>query len=252
MQTLTLSRRTLTLAITGLFAAAALPSWAQGGPQEGQQYRVLTPRIATKVGEKKIEIVEFFWFGCPHCNAIDPSLEAWLKKAPADVSFKRVHIHFGTEAKPDSRTQTHQRLFYVLEMLGLNATQNSAVFNAIHADRKQLTSRDGILEWAKSRNLDMAKFTAAYDDGFTLSRKMRDASALQETYKVDGVPYFAVDGQYITSPSIAKSEASFYSTLDFLINKTRKDRGISAPAAAKADEKKPAKKVVKKPVKKAE
>jgi protein dithiol oxidoreductase (disulfide-forming) len=232
MQTLSLSRRSLSLAIAGLFAAAALPALAQGGPQEGQQYRVIKPRIASKVGEKKIEVIEFFWFGCPHCNSLDPSLEAWLKKAPADVSFKRVHIHFGTEAKPDNRTQTHQRLFYVLETLGLNATQNSAVFNAIHADHKQLTSRDGILEWAKSRNLDIAKFTAAYDDGFTLSRKMREASALQEAYKVDGVPYFAVDGQYVTSPSIAGNEAGFYSTLDFLINKTRKDRGPSAPAKA--------------------
>lgn len=240
MQTLTLSRRTLALAITGLFATAAMPSWAQGAPQEGKQYRILKPRIASKAGEKKIEVIEFFWFGCPHCNALDPSLEAWLKKAPADVAFKRVHIHFGTEAKPEARTQTHQRLFYVLEMLGLNAAQNSAVFNAIHADHKQLTTRDGILEWAKSRNLDMAKFTAAYDDGFTLSRKMREASALQEAYKVDGVPYFAVDGQYVTSPSITGSEAGFYGALDFLINKTRKDRGLSSPD--KAEPKKAAKK----------
>ena len=241
MQTLTLSRRSLSLAIAGLFAATALPTWAQGGPQEGQQYRVIKPRIATKAGDQKIEVIEFFWFGCPHCNSLDPSLEAWLKKAPADLSFKRVHIHFGTEAKPDSRTQTHQRLFYVLEILGLNAAQNSAVFNAIHADRKQLTTRDGILEWAKSRNLDMAKFTAAYDDGFTLSRKMREASTLQEAYKVDGVPYFAVDGQYITSPSIAKGEAGFYSTLDFLIAKARKDRGIGSPDKA-AEPKKAVKK----------
>jgi protein dithiol oxidoreductase (disulfide-forming) len=246
MQTPSLSRRSLTLALTGLFATAALPAWAQGGPQEGQQYRVLKPRIASKAGDKKIEVIEFFWYGCPHCNALDPSLEAWLKKAPADISFKRVHIHFGTDAAPDKRTQTHQRLFYVLEMLGLNAAQNSAVFNAIHADHKQLTTRDGILEWAKSRNLDMGKFTAAYDDGFTLSRKMREASALQEAYKVDGVPYFAIDGQYITSPSIAGGEAGFYNTLDFLINKTRKDR---APSAS---EKTDPKKTVKKPAKKAE
>ena len=238
MQNPLLSRRSLTIAIASLFAASAMPSWAQGGPQEGQQYRTLKPRVPTTAGEKKIEVIEFFWFGCPHCNAIDPSLEAWIKKAPADVSFKRVHIHFGTEAKPEPRTQTHQRLFYVLESLGLNATQNSAVFNAIHADRKALNTRDGILEWAKSRNLDMVKFTAAYDDSFTLSRKMREASALQEAYKVDGVPYFAVDGQYITSPSIAGNEMAFYSALDFLINKTRKDRGMSAAAPAKAAAKK--------------
>jgi protein dithiol oxidoreductase (disulfide-forming) len=245
MTTALLTRRTLSLAIAGLSATTALPAWAQGGPQEGQQYRVIKPRIATSVGDKKIEVIEFFWFGCPHCNTLDPSLEAWLKKAPADVAFKRVHINFGKPDAPDRRTDAHQRLFLTLETLGLNATQNSAVFSSIHADRKQLNTRDSILEWAKSRNLDLAKFTEVYDDSFTMSRKIRAAVELQESYKVDGVPYFAVDGQYVTSPSIAGSEASFYSTLDFLISKTRKDRG-PAPAAAKAEEKKPVKKVVKK------
>jgi protein dithiol oxidoreductase (disulfide-forming) len=248
MQNTTLTRRTLALAIASLFAASSLPVLAQGGPQEGQQYRVLKPRIATTAGEKKIEVIEFFWFGCPHCNSLDPSLEAWLKKAPADVAFKRVHINFDAEGSSNKRTENHQRLFYVLETLGLNATQNSAVFNAIHADRKRLNSRDEILEWAKSRNLDIAKFSAAYDDSFTLSRKMRAATALQESHKVDGVPYFSVDGQYITSPSIASGEAGFYSTLDFLIAKTRKDRGpVAAPA--KVEEKKPAKAPAKAPVK---
>jgi thiol:disulfide interchange protein DsbA len=226
-----LTRRTITLSIAGLFAASSLPVVAQIAPQEGKQYRVIQPRISTKAGEKKIEVIEFFWYGCPHCNTLDPSLEAWLKKAPADVSFKRVHIHFGTASAPDKRTETHQRLFYVLETLGLNSAQNSAVFNAIHADRKTLNSREAILDWAKSRHLDMTKFTAAYDDGFTLSRKMREASALQEAYKVDGVPYFAVDGQYITSPSIAGGEPGFYTALDFLIAKVRKDRSPSASLA---------------------
>jgi protein dithiol oxidoreductase (disulfide-forming) len=246
MITTQLTRRSLALAIASLFATSSVPTWAQGGPQEGQQYRVLKPRNATTSGDKKIEVIEFFWFGCPHCNSLDPSLEAWLKKVPADVAFKRVHINFDAEGSSNKRTENHQRLFYVLESLGLNAAQNSAVFNAIHADRKRLNSRDEILEWAKSRNLDIAKFTAAYDDSFTLSRKMRAATALQEAYKVDGVPYFAVDGQYITSPSIAGGEAGFYAALDFLIAKTRKDRGPT-PAPAKVEDKKAVKKPAKKP-----
>ncbi len=244
MKQLQLSRRALTLAVAGLFATTALPVLAQPEPQEGQQYRVLKPRNTTTAGDKKIEVIEFFWYGCPHCNAIDPSLEAWLKKALPDVAFKKVHVSFG------ERTDAHQRLFFTLESLGLNAAQNAAVFNAIHADRKNLNTRDGILDWAKSRHLDMAKFTAAYDDSFTMSRKMKAATALQEAYKVDGVPYFAVDGQYITSPSIAGGEAGFYSTLDFLVSKTRKDRGLTAApekkVEAKKDTKKPAAKVVKK------
>ncbi len=247
MKHIKLSRRALSLAVSGFFAGGAMPAFAQPGPQEGQQYRVLKPRNNTTAGDKKIEVLEFFWFGCPHCNSIDPSLEAWLKKAPAEVAFKKVHVSFG------ERTDNHQRLFLTLEALGLNATQNSAVFNAVHADRKNLNTRDGVLDWARSRNLDMAKFTATFDDSFTMSRKMKAATQLQDSYKVDGVPYFAVDGQYITSPSIAGGEAGFYATLDFLINKTRKDRGLSATPEKKEeskkdmkDTKKPAAKVVKK------
>ncbi len=246
MMTSFLTRRTLAAAIAGLSLFAAVPAMAQNVPQEGQQYRVIKPRNATAAGEKKIEVIEFFWFGCPHCNALDPSLEAWLKKTPADVAFKRVHINFDAEGASIKRTETHQRLFITLETLGLNAAQNASVFNAIHADKKNLNTRDGVMDWAKSRNLDMAKFAAAYDDAFTMSRKMKAASQLQESYRVDGVPYFAVDGQYVTSPTIARGEGSFYETLDFLINKVRKDRGLSAPSAvaekpAKAEAKKEAK-----------
>jgi protein dithiol oxidoreductase (disulfide-forming) len=242
MKSITLTRRALSIAVASLFAATTLPALVQAQalnePQEGQQYRVMKPRVATSAGDKKIEVIEFFWFGCPHCNSLDPSLEAWLKKAPADVAFKRVHINFDSDSSPVKRTETHQRLFLTLEALGLNATQNAAVFNAIHADRKNLNTRDGVLDWAKSRNLDMTKFTATYDDAFTMSRKMKAASSLQEAYKVDGVPYFAVDGQYITSPSIAGGEAGFYNTLDFLINKSRKDRGLSHAAEKKEEPKK--------------
>jgi protein dithiol oxidoreductase (disulfide-forming) len=245
MKHIQFTRRTLNLAVAGLFAASALPAFAQSEPQEGQQYRVLKPRNATTAGDKKIEVLEFFWFGCPHCNSIDPSLEAWLKKAPAEVAFKKVHVSFG------ERTDNHQRLFLTLEALGLNATQNSAVFNAVHADRKNLNTRDGVLDWAKSRNLDIAKFTATFDDSFTMSRKMKAATQLQDSYKVDGVPYFAVDGQYITSPSIAGGEAGFYATLDFLVNKARKDRGLSAASEKKEEVKKDAKKDTKKPAAKA-
>jgi protein dithiol oxidoreductase (disulfide-forming) len=248
----TFSRRQLTVSLSALLLGAALPTMpalAQGGPApiEGQQYRKLKSRVPTSAGDKKIEIVEFFWYGCPHCSALEPALEAWLKTAPADVSFKRVHVNFGTAAAPDKRTDTHQRLFFTLEAMGLGATQNAAVFNAIHGDRKPLNSRDSVIEWAKSRNLDIAKFTAVFDDGFTLSRKATAARTLQNSYEIDGVPTFAVDGQFITSPSIAGGESQFFSTMAFLLNTVRKNRGPSTPApATKAEDKKPAKKVVKK------
>ncbi len=206
--------------------AVAAPSTNKGAQTDGEKYRKLDKRVATTAGDKKIEIVEFFWFGCPHCNVLDPSLEAWLKKAPADVSFKRVHISFG------ERTDVHQRLFLTLEAMGLNATQNGAVFTAIHSDHKKMNTRDDVLEWAKSRNLDIAKFTAIFDDRFTMMRKQAAAMQLQTAYKVDGVPYFGVDGQYVTSPAMAKSEVGFFNTLDLLIQTARKNRGTTTALPA--------------------
>jgi protein dithiol oxidoreductase (disulfide-forming) len=229
-----LSALSLAISFNGTRALAfaqpsASPTTSSSVKSNGQQYQKLDKRVATTAGDKKIEIVEFFWFGCPHCNALDPLLDAWLKKAPADVSFKRVHISFG------ERTDIHQRLFLTLETMGLNATQNGAVFTAIHSDRKKLNTRDDVMEWAKSRNLDLAKFSAIFDDRFTMMRKQAAAAQLQAAYKVEGVPHFGVDGQYITSPSMAKSETGFFNTLDFLIQTVRKDRGGSAATGVVPD-----------------
>ncbi|MEN9911679.1 MAG: hypothetical protein RI956_123 [Pseudomonadota bacterium] len=193
---------------------------AQTSPPPEGQYRKLETRVATTSAGKKIEVIEFFWFGCAHCNALDPALEVWLKKMPADVSFKRVHVSFG------ERTDIHQRLFLTLEALGLNATQNASVFTEIHAKNKKMTTREEVLAWAQSRNLDMKKFTATFDDRFTMARKQASAAQLQAAYKVDGVPHFGIDGQYITSPSIARSEAGFFNTLEYLIQITRKKNSL--------------------------
>ena len=240
--------RTLTLALASAFATQAVPSLAQGRPvNEGIDYRVLSPRQAVSTDAKKIEVVEFFWFGCPHCNSLDPALLEWLKKAPADVVFKRVHINFDDENAPVKRTEVHQRLFYTLETMGVIEKMAPAVFTAIHGDRKPLQTRDSVLEWAKTKGLDLGKFTATYDDGFNMSRKMKAASAMQAAYKVDGVPYFAIDGQFITSPSIAGgSTDAFFNVMNTVIEKVRKAR---APAKAELSVDKKADKKPAKPVK---
>ncbi|MEY3996910.1 MAG: hypothetical protein RL344_1253 [Pseudomonadota bacterium] len=209
---------------------------AQTPPPDGQ-YRKLETPVATTSAANKIEVIEFFWFGCGHCNALDPALEAWLKKTPADVSFKRIHVSFG------ERTDIHQRLFLTLEALGLNATQNASVFTEIHAKNKKMTTREEVLAWAQSRNLDMKKFTATFDDRFTMARKQAFAAQLQAAYKVDGVPHFGVNGQYITSPSIARSELGFFNTLNYLIQITRKKNN---PATAVTTATTPVKQAIKK------
>lgn len=233
---MSISRRNLNLNLLSLAIVSALAApraaFAQGKAYaEGIDYRQLKPRQAVTAEPKKIEVIEFFWFGCPHCNSLDPALLAWLKKAPADVVFKRVHITFDAENAPVKRTETHQKLYYALETLGMVDKLAPAVFTAIHGDKKSLMTRDSVMEWAGAqKGLDLPKFTATFDDGFNMSRKMRSATQLQEAYKVDGVPYFAIDGQYITSPSISGgSNENFFMVMNHLIDKVRKDRAPAKP-----------------------
>ena len=250
MNTLT-RRHTLAIAISTALASLSSQAYAQGPTtfkpiKEGADYRVLKSRVAGAADTKKIEVIEFFWYGCPHCNSLDPSLIEWLKKAPADVSFKRVHINFDAEGAPVKRTDTHQRLFIALETLGIIDKMTPKVFTAIHGDKKSLNSRDAVMEWAAGAGIDLPKFTAVYDDAFSMSRKMKSAAQLQDNYKVDSVPYFGIDGQYITSPSIAGGSLdNFYATLNAVIDKARQERTpVKTAEAAKKPE---VKKVVKKP-----
>src|SRR6218665_3853548 len=113
-------------AVLGLSAVSGL-ALAQGAPVEGRHYQRLSQPLPTPPG--KVEVLEFFWYGCPHCFAFDPVLEAWVKQLPADVTFRRVHVGFRANIK------LHQRLFYALEAMGKEAELHARVFNAFHRDR---------------------------------------------------------------------------------------------------------------------
>jgi protein dithiol oxidoreductase (disulfide-forming) len=238
-----LNRRTLSLAVSALFASSALPAWAQapaGVPlQEGKNFQTLKPRQEVLAGAGKIEITEFFWYGCPHCNSIDQPLHDWLKKQGADVVLRRAHIDFG------ERTEAHQRLFYTLEAMGELAKQHSAVFTAIHGEKKNLGSKAQVLDWAKSRGMDMAKFEATYSS-FSMATTLNRSKQLMADYKVEGVPHFAIDGRFITSPSIAGgSPANFFGVMESLIVKVRADRKPDTKPAGKPAAKPAAKPAVK-------
>ncbi|MBW7926065.1 MAG: thiol:disulfide interchange protein DsbA/DsbL, partial [Burkholderiaceae bacterium] len=113
-------RRTLISAGAALAGAAALPAaHAQNAPVEGRDYRLVSPPQPTEAPAGKIEVIEFFWYGCPHCNALEPVLKQWLSKLPSDVFFKRVHVPFG-----DRR---HQQLYYTLESMGLDEKLDDVV-----------------------------------------------------------------------------------------------------------------------------
>jgi thiol:disulfide interchange protein DsbA len=196
----------------------ATSSMAQGKPpEEGLDYIKLDKPVASDVPKGKIEVIEFFWYHCPHCNHFEPTLEAWLKKLPKDVSFKRVPVGFRPSFVPD------QQLFYTLEAMGLLDKLHKLVFAAIHAEKLNLDTREQIIEWVAKQGVDKAKFIAIFD-GFAVGSKVTRATQLQTAYNVSGVPALGIAGQFYTDGSTAQSMTRALQITDSLIATLRKKK----------------------------
>ena len=181
------------------FGLGAFPVAAQAQSfKEGSDYLVLDKPAPTEAAAGKVEVVEFFWYGCPHCNSFEPQLEAWLKTAPKNVAFRRAPVSFRPDFEP------HQRLYYVLEAMGKLDELHKKVFYTIHVEKQPLNSAPLVAAWAEKQGIDPAKFAEMYGS-FSVSTKVRKATQLQDSYQVDGVPALGVAGRYYTSASQAKS-----------------------------------------------
>jgi protein dithiol oxidoreductase (disulfide-forming) len=214
-----MQRREFSISAATLAATAALATTAahaQGKPpQEGADFLVLDKPAPTEAGAGKIEVVEFFWYSCPHCNRFEPQLEEWAKKMPKDVVLRRAPVAF----RPDFEPQ--QRLYYVLESMGKVEELHKKVFNAIHVERQLLNTADLVATWAEKQGIDKAKFIEAYNS-FPVATKSRKATILQDAYKVDGVPALGVAGKFYTSGSVAQSMERALVVTDYLIGLSRK------------------------------
>lgn len=182
------------LAVATLSLMAATAGASPTTPVNGTDYRTLEKAQQTDSG-KKVEVTEFFWYSCPHCDAFDPSLAAWVKKNADKIVFKRVPVAFRDTFIPQ------QKLYYTLEAMGLVDTMHARVFRAIHAERQMLDTDKQILDFITKNGVDAKKFADTYNS-FGVQTKVGRATQLQAAYKVDGVPMIAVDGRYVTSPSI--------------------------------------------------
>ena len=176
----------------GFVAASASASPA--APVAGTDYKILDTAQPTDSG-KKIEVTEFFWYSCPHCFALEPELEQWVAKQGDKIDFKRVPISF------DPRFLPQQKLYYTLEVMGQVPGMHKKVFDAIHVQHQRLDTDATILDFAVKQGLNKAKFTEVYNSFGVQSKAMR-ATQLQNAYKIDGVPMIAIDGRFLTAPSI--------------------------------------------------
>ena len=204
-------------ALTAALAGSVLlrPAQAQiRKPEAGREYFKLARQVPVEAPSGKIEVVEFFWYNCPHCNAFEPSLEAWSKRLPADVVLRRIPVGFRDDFVPQ------QRLFFSLQSMGLVDKLHGKVFTAIHDDRMDLTRGDAIAGWVAQQGVDRAKFAAAYNSP-EIGKLVSQATALQEAYGVEGVPALGVAGRYYTDGAIAGSMARVLQVVDYLLGDVR-------------------------------
>jgi protein dithiol oxidoreductase (disulfide-forming) len=183
--------------------------------QEGTDYLALDKRVATEAAAGKVEVVEFFWYSCSHCNAFEPQLEAWIKKQPTDVSVRRVPVSFQPSFEPQ------QRLYYTLEALNKVDALHGKVFYAIHVEKQALNTTAAISTWAEKQGLDKTKFEAMYNS-FGVASKARKATQLQNEFKVDGVPALGIAGRFYTSGALAQTMQRALEVVDFLVAQSRK------------------------------
>ncbi len=214
-----MKRRDFSTSLIGLglgagATALALPAHAQGNPVEGKDYvRLAQPQ---PVPPGKIEVLEFFWYGCPHCNAFEPILEPWAKKLPADVSFRRVPVAFR-----DEPFVAHQKIYYTLEAMGQLDAMHRKVFYAIHNDRQRLDKPADIAAFMTKSGVDGAKFAQLFDS-FSVQTKANQARKLAEAYRIDGVPALGVHGRFYTSGSVAGSLDRALQVTEYLIQLVRR------------------------------
>lgn len=203
------------LAGAGLAMAASGTALAQGGPVEGQHYvRLQTPAPVTLPEGKKLEVVEFFWYECPHCNAFEPMLEGWVKKLPPDIYFRQVPVGF------TARHVLAQKLFYTLEEMGQLPTLHRRIFAAVHVQNKRMSTEGDIQAWVKEQGVDMGKFNDTWKS-FQVATKSNKAKQLSDAYKIDGVPALGINGRFFTSGALAGSHDRALAVADFLIQRAR-------------------------------
>jgi thiol:disulfide interchange protein DsbA len=209
-----LARRLAPVAVAFVAAMSLTAAAQSGGIEEGREYLLLKNPQPTETG-KKIEVIEFFSYGCPHCADLEPILQNWIRTMPADVQLRRIPVMFQERWIPLAK------VYYTLEALGEEKRLSPEVFSALHTKGIALFQDKTFLDWAASQGLDRKKVEDMYNS-FAITGKVNRARAAQGTYKIEGVPTFVVDGKFITYK--VPTHQAMPAALDALIAKARAER----------------------------
>jgi thiol:disulfide interchange protein DsbA len=202
----------LVLGMSAIAAEDAAKSYA-----EGTDYDLITPPVRA-VDPGKIEVAEFFWYGCGHCYQFEPNLQAWEKTMPKDVSFRRIPAIW------QERMELHAKAFYTAEALGVLDKMNAVLFQAMNVDRKPLASQAEIAALFAANGVAEADFNKAFTS-FGVSSQVRQAVATAKAAQITGTPALMVNGKYHVSGRKSGTQADMLKVVDFLIEKERAAKG---------------------------
>ena len=183
---------------------------------KGRDYAVLLSPQPT-MSSDKIEVLEFFWYGCPHCYKLHPLIRNWLKKVPKDVSFKYIPAIFRKNWIPGAKT------FYTLEILGEKDKLHDKIYDAIHKEKIDLANEELLFNWVEKQGVDRKKFISVYNS-FSVVNKSSQSSQMSRKYGLKGVPSLVVDGKYLISGKMGGTPQETIKTLDQLISKVRREK----------------------------
>ena len=209
------STKTISALVFGL-AALLLSQLSFAGIDEGIEYKLISPPVPKSTGDK-VEVVEMFWYGCPHCYHFEPAFEKWKKSVPSNVEVIRVPAIFPNRPA----WEVSARAFYTAEMLGVLDKIHKPMFDAIHKNRQKLFSKESLADFFEKHGVSKDKFNETYDS-FGVQMKVNRAKDLTRRYGIDGVPTLVIDGRYLTQASLTNGEAGMLKVVDFLIEKESK------------------------------
>jgi thiol:disulfide interchange protein DsbA len=210
-----------------LLASAALMlnvAAVNAAPLEGVDYSTLANPVRPAEMGKKVEVIEFFMYSCPHCNALEPLMAEWVKKNADKINFHRIHF-------PRSESDPLAHAYLTLEAMNKLDLVHDRLFRAMHVEHNRLATDDAILDLVTKAGIDKAKYLE-YFNSFSVQSKMKRASALIASYKVESAPTLVIDGRFVTSPSQAgrpgqpeaQSQAATLAVMDYLVAKVAAEK----------------------------
>jgi len=223
MQTNRWSRRSVLTTTLTLGAAALMPrAFAQGGPVLDRDYKLITPAQSPSTGGK-VEVIEFFSYACPHCAEFEAPLQGWLRKKPSDVSFRAVPVIFRESWAPLAK------LYFALETMGHLGKVHGKVFHAMHGSEAiDLSDPDKLFPWIAKQGVDQAKFKEIYNS-FGMDAKISGYKKAAIDHQVKFTPVVAINGKYLTGPSMVREQGRFFQVVDALIAQERAKLAKPAP-----------------------